>query len=129
MKKDVFDQLEGSGKNREPYIQRIILSRIIYATRVLGTGQGDPTIYLTQLRREWSNGARLFETKKELYNTVLVAKTVQKRNTVSARTKAIPIIRNFLDFPLGVPLWEGLAEVAKQYGEMLPSFELLGLTH
>ena len=49
MKKDVFDQLEGSSKNQEPYIQQIILSQIIYATRVLGTGQGDPTIYLTQL--------------------------------------------------------------------------------
>ena len=43
--------------------------------------------------------------------------------------KPYPIIENLLDSPLGVPLWEGLAEMAKQYGEMLPSPELLGLTH
>ena len=43
--------------------------------------------------------------------------------------KPYPIIGNLLDFPLGVPLWEGLTDVAKQYGEMLPSPGLLGLTH
>ena len=34
--------------------------------------------------------------------------------------KGYPLIGNMLDFPLGVPLSEGLAGLAKQHGRMLP---------
>ena len=30
--------------------------------------------------------------------------------------KGYPLIGNALDFPRGIPLWEGLASMAKQYG-------------
>ena len=38
--------------------------------------------------------------------------------------KPYPLIGNLLDFPLDVPLWEGLASIAKQHGRILPSLEL-----
>ena len=38
-----------------------------------------------------------------------------------------PVIGNLLDFPLGVPLWEGLADLAKRHGRILLSLGLLGL--
>ena len=38
--------------------------------------------------------------------------------------KPYPIIGNLLDFPLGVPLWEGLADMAKQHGRLLAFLEL-----
>ena len=41
--------------------------------------------------------------------------------------KPYPIIGNLLDFPHGVPLWEGLTDLAKQHGKRLPPPELLGL--
>ena len=34
--------------------------------------------------------------------------------------KGYPLIGNLLDFPLGVPLWEGLADLARQHGRLLP---------
>ena len=30
--------------------------------------------------------------------------------------RAYPLIGNLLDFPVSVPLWEGLTNLAKQYG-------------
>ena len=41
--------------------------------------------------------------------------------------KAYPFIGNALDFPLGVPLWEGLTDLAKKYGRELPPRGLSGL--
>jgi ferulate-5-hydroxylase len=38
--------------------------------------------------------------------------------------KGYPLIGNLLDFPLGVPLWEGLADMARQRGGILPLHEL-----
>ena len=35
--------------------------------------------------------------------------------------KAYPVIGNFSPFPAGIPLWEGLASVAKQYGRIWSS--------
>lgn len=35
--------------------------------------------------------------------------------------KGYPLIGNLLDFPAGVPLWEGLANMARQHGRVLPS--------
>ena len=40
--------------------------------------------------------------------------------------KAYPLIGNALNFPLSVPLWEGLTDLAKKYGRELPSPELSG---
>ena len=34
--------------------------------------------------------------------------------------KGYPLIGNLLDFPADVPLWEGLAGMAKQHGRVLP---------
>lgn len=36
--------------------------------------------------------------------------------------KGYPLIGNVLDFPTGVPLWRGLATMAKQYGRNSHSF-------
>src|ERR1700753_837986 len=36
-----------------------------------------------------------------------------------------PIIGNLLDFPLGVPLWEGLTDLSKQHGKVPSSPGLL----
>ena len=39
--------------------------------------------------------------------------------------KEYPLIGNLLDFPLGVPLWEGLSEMAGQHGTIFPSLTFL----
>jgi hypothetical protein len=33
--------------------------------------------------------------------------------------KGYPLVGNLLDFPTGVPLWEGLTDLARQHGRML----------
>ena len=35
--------------------------------------------------------------------------------------KGYPVIGNLFDFPVGLPLWEGLASMAKQHGGIMPS--------
>ena len=32
-----------------------------------------------------------------------------------------PLVGNLLDFPLGIPLWEGLSDLARKHGRILPS--------
>jgi hypothetical protein len=34
--------------------------------------------------------------------------------------RGYPLIGNLFDFPTGVPLWEGLADIARRHGKMLP---------
>ena len=41
--------------------------------------------------------------------------------------KAYPLIGNALDFPVNIPLWEGLTDLAKKYGRKLTSPGLSGL--
>jgi hypothetical protein len=40
-----------------------------------------------------------------------------------------PLIGNMLDFPFRGPLWEGLTDLAKRHGSVLPSRRLSGLKH
>jgi hypothetical protein len=57
-------------------------------------------------------------------NLVLVAETVEGARPYPPGPKGYPLIGNLLDFPVGVPLWEGLTDVAKQHGRILPSHNL-----
>ena len=37
--------------------------------------------------------------------------------------KGYPLIGNLLDFPVGAPLWEGLADMARQHGRLMSSMD------
>lgn len=51
---------------------------------------------------------------------VLVAKATKEDPAVSPGPKGYPSIGNPLNFPVGLPLWEGLAKLTEQRGEVGP---------